>query len=328
LDISNNRIGAFGAVALGKALAVNNSLKSLNLRLNTEVGDEGASLMLEALYQDNYSLHDLTLAGCQVGVQTANKVMEAIKRYGVINAKLLYEKENPGSWKAAAGGLDDSNSANPNASNENRDPESTIEEEEEEEAAAASTATGKAGGKGAKPMSGKHGVKQPSGRGRSNTETKKNASTAANRKGLKSPGARRRTSTMPGNAKGKSGKRSGLSTPDQHAREEASANVADSDTESILEQGNGKARDDAKLKHTPLRLDQIAYPAGMMHLDLSSNPLITDEPCGKWLFDAVKVNKWILKLDIRGTEIAEHYSKAIIAVVASNKDHADPSWTK
>jgi len=119
--------------------------------------------------------------------------------------------------------------------------------------------------------------------------------------------------------------------PDGTHKEDASA-VRDAESEDSnldLTATGGAAPNEDKgadvIRSVWSRQQAIPFPAGLMRLDLSSNMSIVNDPCGKQLFDAVKVNRWVVRLDTRATEIGEHYVKAIAAVVSNNKEQSEMS---
>ena len=82
LDISGNKISSEGASIMGQALATNESLLSLTLRLNS-IGDEGGKDLFEGLKQ-NATLRHLNLSANKLGSSSAMNLL-----------KLLDEKASP-----------------------------------------------------------------------------------------------------------------------------------------------------------------------------------------------------------------------------------------
>jgi Ran GTPase-activating protein (RanGAP) involved in mRNA processing and transport len=77
LNLTWNKIGDDGAVALAAGLKVNSSLQTLNLTWN-KIGDEGAVALAEAL-KDNKSLQTLALCKNQIGDEGAKALAGALK---------------------------------------------------------------------------------------------------------------------------------------------------------------------------------------------------------------------------------------------------------
>ena len=68
LDLGDNEIGATGANALAKAASASASLTSLSLRLNPKIGDEAGAAVLDAVTDSSVtSLRELDVSACGLG---------------------------------------------------------------------------------------------------------------------------------------------------------------------------------------------------------------------------------------------------------------------
>ena len=68
LDLGDNEIGAIGATALAKAVSTSASLISLSLRLNPKIGDEAGAVIIDAVTDSGVaSLRELDVSACGLG---------------------------------------------------------------------------------------------------------------------------------------------------------------------------------------------------------------------------------------------------------------------
>lgn len=78
INLGNNKIQKDGAISLAKALTLNSTLKSLDLRLNS-IGNEGCNaICLQAC--KNKSLSSLNLSGNGIGPSSASAICILLRR--------------------------------------------------------------------------------------------------------------------------------------------------------------------------------------------------------------------------------------------------------
>ena len=78
LELSGNRIGNEGAIAIAEALKVNAVLTTLFLNDN-QIGDEGAKAIAEALKSGTAVLTELRLDWINIGDDDAKAIAESLK---------------------------------------------------------------------------------------------------------------------------------------------------------------------------------------------------------------------------------------------------------
>lgn len=88
LILRNNRIASKGAEYFGKALSKNNILTELDLSLNTAIGDQGCDEFIKLFASSNTSLTKLSVAGCQIGIETCKSISNSLCQWAMINERL------------------------------------------------------------------------------------------------------------------------------------------------------------------------------------------------------------------------------------------------
>jgi hypothetical protein len=327
LDLSNNRISAVGSTALGKALSANTNLRSLNLRLNINIGDDGAKNLIRSFYNENFALQSLNLAGCHVGKEGVKALVDAVNHYAVVNHRLLAEKE------AAEKGitLAATTTALLSVEQESNHPDNSEDDvASESDTASRRRGTGRTGVSNQQTAKGNKSKSNPKSPAKSAAPAKQKA-----KDGGKDAKKQVRQAVAPTAASNKSksakAKQKFEYQSSRGTVDESQASIhgqvvrEDSDSELDIAAATPTAT------HSPVRAQQgVAlaplqppqFPCGLTRLNIAANAEVLDEPCGKLLFDAVKANKWVLEMDVRGTGITDHFTKAIGTLIVENRERA------